>query len=262
MEQAAVSFDIRRYSRHAEAHSHAHHQIVLPIQGRLDMELCGRGGAVTAAQAAVIATGEQHSFAGSADSSFLIVDVAQDQMSGPQFGRALWDFTAPRPFVALDGPLRGLCAFLAAEVENQGLQGPQSAMAGDMLLGALARRLGLPTDPMEPALARAIAIMRAQLHAPLPLEAVARKAGLSTSRLHALFRSRLGTSPQRYLAGLRMAQAARLLAGSRLPIAEIALSIGYGDQSAFSRAFRREFGKPPAAYRLAVQERETRHKIH
>ena len=47
----------------------------------------------------------------------------------------------------------------------------------------------------------------------------------------------------------RMARAALHLTDTRMPIAEIAHRVGYGDQSAFSRAFRRHWGETPAAYR-------------
>jgi AraC family transcriptional regulator len=52
-----------------------------------------------------------------------------------------------------------------------------------------------------------------------------------------------------YLRRLRLEFACRELAGSRRPIAEIALAAGFSDQSHFNRAFRREVGMPPSQYR-------------
>jgi transcriptional regulator GlxA family with amidase domain len=46
-----------------------------------------------------------------------------------------------------------------------------------------------------------------------------------------------------------MVLASNLLARSSAPMARIAESVGYQTDTAFSRAFRREFGKPPAAWR-------------
>ena len=62
-----------------------------------------------------------------------------------------------------------------------------------------------------------------------------------------------GQSPQAYLAATRMARARDLLAGSRMPIEDIAAKVGYGDRTSFSKAFRARTGLPPAKYRLQVQ---------
>jgi transcriptional regulator GlxA family with amidase domain len=46
-----------------------------------------------------------------------------------------------------------------------------------------------------------------------------------------------------------------LLTTSALPVAEIALSCGYGDQTAFTRQFGATVGLPPAAYREHAKRR-------
>jgi AraC-like DNA-binding protein len=46
-----------------------------------------------------------------------------------------------------------------------------------------------------------------------------------------------------------MMLAANLLCGTNMPLARIAEDVGYQTDTAFSRAFRREFGAPPAAWR-------------
>ncbi|BBI59935.1 hypothetical protein HSBAA_12410 [Vreelandella sulfidaeris] len=53
----------------------------------------------------------------------------------------------------------------------------------------------------------------------------------------------------RYLAKLRMQAAARRLRESLIPIARIALEAGYESEASFSKAFKRAFGTPPAAWR-------------
>ena len=47
-----------------------------------------------------------------------------------------------------------------------------------------------------------------------------------------------------------MAVAADLLTKPDFKISEVALAVGYSDQSAFTRAFTREFGKAPKAYQM------------
>jgi transcriptional regulator GlxA family with amidase domain len=52
-----------------------------------------------------------------------------------------------------------------------------------------------------------------------------------------------------YLANWRMQLASGLLAGSSASVASVALEVGYESEAAFSRAFRRATGLPPAAWR-------------
>lgn len=73
--------------------------------------------------------------------------------------------------------------------------------------------------------------------------------GLSRSALHQRFAGFIGVSPMHYLAQWRMQLAANLLRQSSASIAAIALEVGYESEAAFSRAFRRATGAPPASWR-------------
>jgi AraC-like DNA-binding protein len=79
------------------------------------------------------------------------------------------------------------------------------------------------------------------------LEELAREAGISRSVLAERFRQLVGSSPMQYLTHWRMLMAANLLCRSSAPLARIAEDVGYQTDTAFSRAFRREYGAPPAA---------------
>ena len=81
------------------------------------------------------------------------------------------------------------------------------------------------------------------------LEALARSSGTSRSVLAERFQQLVGSSPMQYLTQWRMLLAANLLSGSNAPLARIAEDVGYQTDTAFSRAFRREYGTPPAAWR-------------
>jgi len=79
------------------------------------------------------------------------------------------------------------------------------------------------------------------------LEELASEAATSRSVLAERFQHLVGSSPMQYLTQWRMLLAANLLSGSNAPLARIAEDVGYQTDTAFSRAFRREYGTPPAA---------------
>jgi len=87
------------------------------------------------------------------------------------------------------------------------------------------------------------------------LEELAPEASTSRSVLAERFQHLVGSSPMQYLTQWRMMLAANLLTRSSAPLARIAEDVGYQTDTAFSRAFRREFGAPPAAWRRSRASR-------
>ncbi|MBV9594445.1 MAG: helix-turn-helix transcriptional regulator, partial [Actinobacteria bacterium] len=78
---------------------------------------------------------------------------------------------------------------------------------------------------------------------------LARAAAVSRSQLDDRFRRILGRSPIRYLQEWRLHLARDLLASTDLGVATIARRVGYDAEEAFSRAFKRDVGQPPAVWR-------------
>jgi len=88
-----------------------------------------------------------------------------------------------------------------------------------------------------------------QYHTPHTLEELAKNVGLSVPHYVALFRQHTGTTPIRFLTGIRLRRACELLISSDKRIAEIARAVGYDDAFYFSRAFRKITGHSPTDYR-------------
>jgi len=98
---------------------------------------------------------------------------------------------------------------------------------------------------------RALALLHAQPKREWTVEDLAREAGLSRSALAERFVSLVGEPPMQYLTRWRLTLAAAALRSSGRAIAQIADDFGYESESAFNRAFKREFDVPPAAWRRA-----------
>ncbi|HEX6720668.1 MAG TPA: AraC family transcriptional regulator [Burkholderiaceae bacterium] len=96
---------------------------------------------------------------------------------------------------------------------------------------------------------RCLALVHEKPAHPWTLESLAREAGTSRSVLAEKFSHYVGQSPIQYLSKWRMALASNLLRRSGSSMMQIALEVGYETDAAFSRAFKREFGMPPAAWR-------------
>ncbi|MFH8368025.1 GlxA family transcriptional regulator [Streptomyces sp. NPDC018031] len=85
--------------------------------------------------------------------------------------------------------------------------------------------------------------------ADLSVAALAERANLSPRHFARAFRNEVGMTPGRYVDGVRLESARRLLEDSGDGVAEISRACGYGTPEAMRRAFVRALGTSPAEYR-------------
>lgn len=102
----------------------------------------------------------------------------------------------------------------------------------------------------DPDIGNALALVHRQPADPWTVAELARRAGVSRYVLAERFRHFLGVPPMAYLAHWRMQLGAQLLTATRHSVAQIAAEVGYESEPAFNRAFKREFGSPPARFRM------------
>jgi AraC-like DNA-binding protein len=119
------------------------------------------------------------------------------------------------------------------------------------LTGAGQAGLLHPGPRRDPRIEAATALIRDQPGRQWTLDALAREVGMSRTSFTTRFHAATGESPMRYLAKVRLGQAAGYLATADLSIDAIARRTGYGNNASLSKAFKREFGISPGAYRRA-----------
>lgn len=101
----------------------------------------------------------------------------------------------------------------------------------------------------DPKIGRALAVIHGDLAKPWSAEELAREVAMSRSAFVERFTALVGVPPIRYLTQSRMQSAKLQLRETRKSIAQIAPTVGYESEEAFSRAFKRECGASPARWR-------------
>jgi len=96
---------------------------------------------------------------------------------------------------------------------------------------------------------RALSLLHARPAYAWTVDELAGKVGLSRSALAQRFSDFLGQPPMQYLARWRLQIAAQQLRDGEMSLADVAEHVGYDSEAAFNRAFKREFGMPPASWR-------------
>jgi AraC-like DNA-binding protein len=89
---------------------------------------------------------------------------------------------------------------------------------------------------------------------PWTVESLAATAGMSRSAFALRFKELLGETPLEYLTNWRMYKATGLLQEDDKKLFEVAKSVGYDSDAAFSKAFKRVLGVAPREYRRSVME--------
>lgn len=105
----------------------------------------------------------------------------------------------------------------------------------------------------DQAVSKALALMHTHPQRDWTANDLADQVNLSRSAFADRFSNLVGMPPMRYLTNWRMQLAANKLRDSTQTIAQIAFDVGYESEAAFTRAFRREMGRPPAAWRKKLQ---------
>ena len=106
----------------------------------------------------------------------------------------------------------------------------------------------------DPSASRALSVLHQRFAEPWTVADLAKEVGLSRTVLADRFRHFLGEPPMTYLTRWRLRLGARALTDSSRSVAEIASEVGYESEAAFNRAFKREYGLPPARYRKVSRD--------
>ena len=167
-------------------------------------------------------------------------------------------------FVTLDGPNPSITHLLRAlhiDVKHGHRDGP---LLGETITAALLHQL-LAAEAAAPGsgsrgrfsereLARVRAWVDGNLAQPLSVESLATEVGLSVRHLCRLFQATMGYSPYRYVLERRVDRARGLIREGRLALPEIAVAVGFANQSHMATIFRRILNANPSQFSNAVKK--------
>ena len=105
---------------------------------------------------------------------------------------------------------------------------------------------------VHPELANALAVIHGQPEHSWTVESLAEQCCMSRSKFAGLFNQIVGETPLAYLQQHRLRLASQHLIKGQLTIQQIAHSIGYSSETAFSQAFKKQFELTPSQYRQNI----------
>lgn len=248
-----------------EAYFRAHGDQVVPVDRRYafhsigavvdgEFDYAARAGRVTARRGSVIfGTGADdftvwqygsrrvHRSVVAVDSG-LVEEVAAD--SGQHHGRFTAEVLPPRRATL---PIYGLIRRIAASQSDQ-TEALIQLLAAGFGTGPAERRVQISQLTRRRVLTVARELEQRYAEA-MTLDEMAQMANLSRYHFIRVFQVLTGETPRQRLIGIRLRAAADRLIGTRQPVTELALEVGFNDISHFNSAFRQAFGMSPSSWR-------------
>jgi AraC-like DNA-binding protein len=252
----APGVELRRYGTIEETDLHDFHQIVLGLDGEMEMTVDGQGERIDCCSAWLIPAGARHDYAGVGENRQLVLDLPAASLAVPE--RLFDTARAVRVDPALTQLVRQIAQRAAVAAPHQHSADLRARRfhwdASARLCAAMLAQAGIAAGSEFAAaagldFARIDRWLRAHLAEPLRIADLAAHCGFGMRRFHQLFIEAFGETPHRYLQRLRLDTALTLLADPRASLTDIALEVGFGDQSAFTHAFTRRFGLAPGQWR-------------
>jgi len=201
---------IRTYSGEACRHEHNHAQIMMPLQGRMDLEISGRSLFTDTSCGMVVPAGAAHCFEAQAGTRMLVIDAPEQ--AGLERLRRFAITPSCRALVDMGDVARQLSVLLQLPL-------------------VLARR-GIDLGRLDAALDGA-------LHEDWAIARMASLFFLSPQRFHARLRELTGMTPGAYLRKRRLDAAVKAIARG-VPLELAALDVGYRSASALAFALSRD----------------------
>ncbi|MCE8021123.1 helix-turn-helix transcriptional regulator [Halomonas sp. MCCC 1A11036] len=225
--------ETRSYPDRELTDRHGFHQLLLGLDGALELESAGRLTHVTRGVLAPVASGDVHHYLAPGDNCVLVLDLPEAWCEALAFEELILS------------QARRLPERLA--VQGKGFCGSGQMLAGwlQQVLAAGGRRLA----PPRLKLLELLPAMRADLAHSWRVGEMARRCHLAEAVFARQFRALTGQSPHEWLVCERLALARELLRVDNASLTEVAQACGFADSAHFSKTFRQRHEVSPSEWR-------------
>ena len=201
---------LKSYQPQVDTHQHSFHQLVLPVQGALQIEIGSRAGTVQAQHAAVICASESHAFESRGENQFIVADIPLQL--APAFDQL-------PVFLQLDDNINRYIHFLHSQLSlKQSQQNPLMQRQMLLLLVQLLDDKYAKTPHFDKRLLVARHFLEQHFASKDAINNAAKVAALSSRHLRQLFQQYYQMPPSQYLLELRMQSAWQMLANSPVSV--------------------------------------------
>lgn len=235
-EQTAPSLSIRSYTRTMHSHSHGYYQIVLPINGHIEIALDNFEGKVGVGEGVCIAPLEVHTFRANELCKFVVADL-NDVPSNFK--------SKQQPIFQVNESFQAFLNFIDIQLNHFADDARNEIITLFYALLSTSQKGGNADKRIVPVLS----YIHQDLTQQHDLNTLASIACMGETQFKVRFKQTTGMSLRAYLIKTKMEKAKALLSNTDTPILTVALSVGYDDVASFTRRFKAYFGQSPGFYK-------------
>ena len=243
------SLSIRSYTRTMCMHAHDYYQLVLPLNGHIDITLDKFSGCVGVGEGICIAPGFIHGFTADEQAKFIVADlpaVPSNITDGYRSAKGYRPSAEGSPIFQISAPMQAFLTYVEVHLTHYISDDENDAMLHLFSALLAQQERGGATDKR---ITPVLSCIHQDVAYPHTIASLAKIACLGATQFKKRFIASTGVGLREYLIKVRMKKARALLSNTDMPIIAVAVNVGYDDVSAFTRRFKQHVGMPPTHFK-------------
>ena len=260
------SLSIRSYTRTMCMHAHDYYQLVLPLNGHIDISLNTFSGCVGVGEGICIAPGAIHGFTADEQAKFIVADLQSvpDNIAGGNLfeegslpaegslsvkGSLSANASDPAkgaPIFQISTPMQAFLAYVEVQLTHHITDDENDAMLSLFSALLAQQQRGVATDKR---IIPVLSCIHQDVAYPHTITSLAKIACVGATQFKKRFIAATGMGLREYLINVRMEKARALLSNTDMPVIAVAVNVADDDVSACTRRFKHHVGMPPTHFK-------------